>query len=357
MLRLKTWLRNEWRHLTAVTPSERPWQMPVAAALAAGVPLVLAAAFDRMDDGFIASLGGLVFLYLPSTALAQRMKQIAACALGMTACYTLGLLCHFAPWLTVPGLAGITMLVTMLIRRHKVGPPGSLFFVMVAAIGANTPMETRQFPFMVGWFCAGALFACLIALIYSLQRFRHHQPGHGAIHHKRSFAYHVFDAVIIGTSVGLSLALAHLLRLERSYWVPVACIAVIQGTTLRAVWNRQVHRIIGTTVGLLLAWAVLSLPLNAWLIAALVTGLMLVIETIVVRQYAVAAMFITPLGILLAEAADLGATPAAELIAARFYDTLLGAAVGFLGGVCLHSPRFRQLAGRSLRMVLLGLGL
>lgn len=352
MFRFNTWVRHEWHHLTAITPSDRPWQMPVAAALASGVPLVLAAAFDRMNAGFTASLAGLVFLYLPATALSHRMKQIAACALGMTVCYTLGLLCHFTPWLKVPVLAGMTMLVTMLIRRYKVGPPGSLFFVMVAAISADTPMATRQIPVMVGWFGTGAMFACLIAFIYSLHRLRHHQPKPEPSHRKPSFEPDVFDAVVIGTSVGLSFALAQLLDLERSYWVPVACIAVIQGTTLRAVWNRQVHRIIGTTVGLLLAWAVLSLPLNPWIIAALVTGLMLVIETMVVRQYAVAAMFITPLGILLAEAADLGATPAAELIAARFYDTLLGALVGFLGGVCLHRPRFRQMAGRPLRMLL-----
>lgn len=302
-----------------------------------------------MNHGFIASLAGLVFLYLPATGLSHRMKQISACALGMAACYALGLLCHATPWVKVPTLAGITMLVTILVRRYQVGPPGSLFFVMVAAIGADTPMETRQLPFMVGWFCSGAVLACLIALIYSFHSLRHHQPTPAPKHPRPAFVDLVFDAVIIGACVGLSLALAHLLRLEKSYWVPVACLAVIQGTTLRAVWNRQVHRIIGTTLGLLLAWAILSLPLNAWLIAALVTGLMLVIETMVVRQYVVAAMFITPLGILLAEAANLGATPAAALITARFYDTLLGAFVGFLGGVCIHSPRFRQMAGRPLR--------
>ena len=349
MSRFKTCLHREWRHLIAITPSERPWQMPVAAALASGLPLAMAAAFDRLNYGFTASLAGLVFLYLPATALSHRMTRIAVCALGMAACYTLGLLCHFTPWLTVPTLAGLTMLVTLLIRRHAVGPPGSLFFVMAAAIGAETPMETRQLPVMVGWFCSGAMLACLIALVYSLHSLRHRKPKPVHRSPQPTFDGIVFDAVIIGACVGISLGLAHLLRLEKSYWVPVACLAVIQGTTLRAVWNRQVHRIIGTTLGLVLAWAILSLPLNDWLIAALVTGLMFVIEMMVVRHYAVATLFITPLGILLAEAATLGDTPAATLIAARFYDTLLGAFVGFLGGGCLHSPRFRQIASRPVR--------
>lgn len=351
MFRFKTWLHQEWRHLTAITPSDRPWQMPVAAALASGVPLAFGAAFDRLEDGLTASLSGLVFLYLPQTALRDRMKRIAACALGMAACYALGLLCHFTPWFTAPALACITMVVTLFVRRHAVAPPGSLFFIMVAAIGADTPMEIRQWPLRVGWFGSGAMLACLIALIYSLLSLRHHKLPAAPRTPRPAFDSIALDAVIIGTSVGLSVALAQLMRLEKSYWVPVACIAVIQGTTLRAVWNRQVQRIIGTTLGLLWAWAVLSLPLHPWLITALVTVLMLVIETLVVRQYMVAAMFITPLGILLAEAATLGETPAAMLVTARFFDTLLGAFVGFLGGACLHDPRFRRIGDRALRWI------
>jgi hypothetical protein len=30
-------LRGEWQHLTRIEPSDRPWQMPVAAALATGL--------------------------------------------------------------------------------------------------------------------------------------------------------------------------------------------------------------------------------------------------------------------------------------------------------------------------------
>src|SRR5690606_26561981 len=103
----------------------------------------------------------------------------------------------------------------------------------------------------------------------------------------------------IGIFVGISLMLAQFLQLERPYWVPVSCLAVIQGASLRAAWNRQVHRIAGTSVGLLVAWGLLALPLDKWSIALVVTALAFIIEVMVVRHYGIAAVFITPLTIFL----------------------------------------------------------
>ncbi|MGV3742161.1 MAG: FUSC family protein, partial [Burkholderiaceae bacterium] len=78
-----------------------------------------------------------------------------------------------------------------------------------------------------------------------------------------------------------------------------------------------------------------------------------IIESTVVRHYAFAAIFITPLTILLAEAATLGHhSSAGALVQARFFDTLLGCFIGFIGGACLHSDRFRRRAGRLIRRLI-----
>lgn len=326
--------------------------MPVAAALASGLPLVIGSSFDRLDYGLVASLGGLVFLYLPATSLPHRMIRIVVCSFALATCYALGLLSHVFPLLLVPALMFISIAATMLVRCYALGQPGSLFFVMVAAIGAYTPSNLRQMPLLVVLFSLGTLLACLIAFLYSMEILRCRKPDPLPKRPETTFDFIVFDSVIIGICVGFSLFLALALRMQKPYWVPVACLTVIQGTTLRAVWNRQLHRILGTTIGLLLAWAILALPPEKWSIAASVTMLMFLVETMVVRNYAVAAMFITPLAILLAEAATLGQAAPGALVMARFNDTVLGAVVGFLGGVCLHSLRFRRIAGDPLRRLL-----
>ena len=162
----------------------------------------------------------------------------------------------------------------------------------------------------------------------------------------------VFDSVVIGVFVGISLALAQALELERAYWVPVSCLAVMQGASLRAVWNKQLHRIIGTGIGLLLSWGVLMLPLDKWSISVMMMLLAFVIEILVVRHYGLATIFITPLTLLLAEAATLGHSSPTLLIQARFFDTVLGCVVGLVGGVCLHSPHFREVVGNQIRRLI-----
>ena len=44
-------------------------------------------------------------------------------------------------------------------------------------------------------------------------------------------------------TVDNGIDVAALLGLEKAYWVPVSCLAVMQGVTLRASWQRNVHRI------------------------------------------------------------------------------------------------------------------
>jgi uncharacterized membrane protein YccC len=350
--KLQALLWEEWRHLTTIQASDRQWQMPFAAALASGLPLLVGAYFNRLDYGLVSSVGGLVFLYLPSTPLYHRMISVMACAFGLAACYALGLMSHFFAPVMMPALVFTAILVTMVCRLYNVGPPGSLFFIMTASIGAYSPVEVLQLPLMVGLLTMGSLLACLIGLIYSVTLLRKQAPQPVAPLPRPTFDFVVFDSVVIGVFVGISLAAAQLLQLQKAYWVPVSCLAVIQGASLRAVWSKQLHRVIGTGIGLLVSWALLLLPLDQWSISLTMMALTFVVEYTVVRHYAFAAIFITPLTILLAEAATLGHGSPSALIHARFIDTLLGCFVGLVGGICLHSPRFRGVAGTQLRRLM-----
>jgi uncharacterized membrane protein YccC len=162
----------------------------------------------------------------------------------------------------------------------------------------------------------------------------------------------VFDGVVIGAFVGISLAAAQALDLQNGYWVPVSCLAVIQGASMHAVWTKQLHRVLGTSIGLLVSWGLLLLPLDKWSISLAMMAMTFVIELTVVRHYGFAAVFITPLTILLAEAATLGQGPASALIEARFFDTVLGCFIGLVGGFCLHSQRFRDAVGGQMRRLI-----
>jgi uncharacterized membrane protein YccC len=223
---------------------------------------------------------------------------------------------------------------------------------MAAAIAAYAPGTPEQVPMRVGLVAMGCLVACLVAFVYSLHMTRVAPPPPAPELPPPDFDFVVYDSIVIGAFVGISLAVAELLRLERPYWVPVSCLAVIQGASLRAVWSKQMHRIIGTAAGLLIAWALLSLPLNAWTLSAILMGMSFVIETLVVRHYGLAAAFITPLSIFLAEAVHLGQADPGPLMQARFVDTVVGAFIGCLGALLIHNPRLRPVLSRWMRAAL-----
>lgn len=326
--------------------------MPFAAALSSGLPIAVGAYFDHMNYGLVSSLGGIVFLYLPATSLPHRMVTLMACSFGIAACYALGIMSHLVTPVMVPVLAFIAVLATMVCRLYRIGPPGSLFFIMAAAIGAYSPVDVLLVAQYVGLLTMGCLLAGLIALVYSVHILRLRAPQPVTPLPPATFDNVVLEPVIIGAFVGIALALGQALALPRPYWVPVSCLAVIQGMSLRAVWNRQVHRVAGTAFGLLVSWGLLALPLEKWSIFVIMTSLTFVIETMVVRHYGVAVIFITPLTIFLAEAAGFDPGSATALIQARFIDTVLGSLVGLMGGICLHSPRFRDGASRQIRRLI-----
>ncbi|MGO4400027.1 FUSC family protein [Achromobacter sp. PAB15] len=343
---------DTWRELIRVNTSDRRWEMPLAAALSSGLPLMVGAYFGRMDYGLMSSLGGMVFLSLPNSSLQHRMMMLLAASFGMVACFAVGALTQFWPTAMVAALTIIAILVNMVCRCYRLGPPGSLFFIMATAIAAYTPGRIEDVPMRVGMVALGCLVACLVAFAYSLHMTRVAPPPVETPLPKPTFDFVVYDSIIIGLFVGISLLVAELLQLPRPYWVPVSCLAIIQGASLWAAWNRQLHRIFGTALGLCVAWALLSLPLNVWTLSLVMMALSFGIETLVVRHYASAVALITPLTIFLAEAPHLGQGYPSAVIQARFVDTVIGAFIGVLGAVLLHNQRIRPLLSRWMRAVL-----
>lgn len=348
-VRISQALGEEWRHLVRIQPSNRPWEMPLAAALASGVPLLVGVGFGRFDFGLVSMLGGLVFLSLPDTRMQHRMVLMMAVAFGMVACYALGALTHFFPAALVLALTLICSVASMTVRYYRLPPPGILFLMMAASIAAYTPAALLDIPLRVGLIAMGAVFACVVAFLYSLYQVRRTPPRAELPAPGMDFDYVVVDSVIIGACVGLSLLIAELMQLERPYWVPVSCLAIIQGASLRMVWNRHVHRLVGTVLGLVLAWLLLALPLDAWGIAAVMIVLSLLIEILVVRNYGLAVIFITPLTIFLAEAGPMATQAPLVTMQARVLDIAVGSLIGLGGGAALHVPALRSRVARFIR--------
>lgn len=338
--RSQTVLPEEPRQPATSNSSDKGWRLALASALDTGLSVLIGTSWSgRLELGMLSAVGALVFLYLPSTPLSHRMAALMAYSFGMVACFTLGATSHLYPPAIIPTLTAIATLVTISSRFYSVAQPQGLLFLLGAAIGAYFPHTMDEVPRVIGLVAIGCLTACVIGFFYSLYMLRRFPPQ-PAPSSSFDFDYVVVDSTIIGCAVGISLAAAHALNFHLPYWVAVSCLTVIQEASLQAVWEKQLRRVVGTTIGLFVAWVLLSQPLGEWSIVVAIMLLTFFIKMLVEGYYAFAMIFLTPLILLLGESATQGRAPPDELIQARFFDTVLGCVVGLAGGICLHFPRF-----------------
>jgi uncharacterized membrane protein YccC len=146
------------------------------------------------------------------------------------------------------------------------------------------------------------------------------QPGSNSM---RVIARVGVAAVAVGT-------LAAIFHFERAYWAVAATVLMLhQGFDWLRMLQRSIERLLGTWIGLLLAGAILVLhPQGLWLALTLM-ALQFMIEMIVMRNYALAVVFITGSALTIAGGGHPVDDPGSYLWA-RGIDTLMGCALAII---------------------------
>lgn len=345
---------QESKTLFKLKHSERLWHIPLMAMLATGIPLLTGWYFDNLQAGLLACLAGLVILYLPSNIpTPQRMLTMLVCSFGFMLSFAVGITFSFN--FVISSIAfGIFVTAVQWINLYfNTRPPGSYFFIMVASMSSNMPFNLASIPTRLGYVVMGTMFACTLAMIYSLIVGKKYNSKTTAplivpVPIKKQVDY-LIHSLIVGAFMFISLLTGHLLKLNNPYWIPASCAAIMQGISLYHVWQRALQRITGTFIGLGLCWLLISISDSPLYICICIMVLQFIIEMFVTRNYAVAVIFITALTVLLADAANpLISTPNA-LITARFLDIVIGSIIGGIGGWFIHHEYLRKQTRDGIR--------
>lgn len=317
--------------------TDRLWHIPAIAAMSVAIPFFVAYFLGYGADGIQASIGGLVSLYIHPGNIKRRMKVLLLTAIGFIISYTVGLVFSFDPYISAVAIAIFAMLVHLLTSKFRLPPPGNFFFIMVASIGCFLPSEPSMILPRVGILAIGAFWACFLGFLYAVyitRRFPHQQKVKTP--YKRKYHFRV-ESVLIGLTIGCSILVSHWLALPNPYWVPISCLAVIQGINQRFVWHRTLQRIGGTTIGILIAWLLLSFNTHPLFLGLWIMIFQYFIEYFIVRNYGLAVVFITPMTIFLAETGNFSEIATTDLMFYRMYDIAVGAIIGAIGGSLIHS--------------------
>jgi len=346
---LKDIIGRELKQLFQLKKTERLWHIPVLASLSTGIPLLIGFYSGRLDYGIQACIGGLVILYLPSTRLEHRMVTLLLCAFGFILSYALGLAFSFSPYLSAAVLGLYAFSVNWVTNYFKLQSPRNFFFIMLASMGSCMPFDLANLPVKVGLIALGTMVACVLAFLYSLYIVRKYSGKLDTVSPRKRNYTNITESIIIGVFIAISLMIAHVFGLENPYWVPISCLAVMQGISVTHVWRRSFHRIAGTFIGMGLTWLFLQLNLTPLNVCISILLLQFVIEMLVVRHYGLAVIFITPMTVFLAEIGKGMNIDPNQLISARLLDIVVGSLIGVLGGWMLHNQQLNRQTERQIR--------
>src|SRR5690606_27752748 len=172
--------------------------------------------------------------------LTNRMSTFLISAFGFMASFALGQLFSFGQLAAVVAFGLFSLVVHWVILYYKAAPPGSFFFIMIAALSICHPFDLQCMPSRVGLLALGLLFSSFVAMAHllylSTKIDMQAQPKTRSIFMKNRAA-DFWEAIIMAVFMAMSLAIGYILEMDKPYWIPISCAAVMQGASRYHVWQ------------------------------------------------------------------------------------------------------------------------
>lgn len=155
------------------------------------------------------------------------------------------------------------------------------------------------------------------------------------------------NTIRYGSVLFIAAVIAQSFDFNRSYWVTLSCAAVLSGATIMATFHRAIQRSIGTIIGILTATAILYFQPEGYVIAIAIFLLTFLTELAIVLNYGIAALFITPNALLLAESTA-KIHDISYFASVRVVDVLIGCIIGLIGTVIMNRKSATSLVPHTM---------
>lgn len=333
-------LREYRDALLAFGPHDGAHRVAIRATISTLVPLLVLLAIGHPEWAAWAAFGAFASLYGRNRVHLPRIVMQSTAAGVMVAAVALGSLVATLPapvWPMIVGGAILAALVSIVSDAEDWHPPGPLFALFAFSGSASIPDLTLADAGIATIVAsASALFAVLVGSASTGLRLVRRQPPPAHEPLERSYRLAPGRRVQLrrvaryAISVVLAGAVATLLGIGHPYWAMVSAVVPIASGTFAAGLARGTHRIVGTTLGVLLAAGALLLEPSDLVIVLLVAVCSFGVELLVGRNYGVAMVFVTPLALLAVHLAT--PTPVEQLLVDRLVESIVGALIGVAVG-------------------------
>ena len=296
--------------------------LPLLASLAMAVPILIGLLSNNLKLGITASLAAIMVVYFPlEGSFSERILMLIGCSFGFISVYTIGLIFSFNRIISVI-VFGITAgIIHWTVSHFKLKPPKDFFFIMLCSTAISIPHQAiSKIAENIGYLTFGTLSTCLIVFLYCLIIGKKSSLNKtmNIPHIPLEIKKNVIESVIFAVFLSIALGAGYYLNLANPYWVAVACIAVMQGSSARHIFLRSIQRV-------------------------LIIIFQFIVEYLVPRNYGIAMIFITPMTIFLSEASTLFSKNHILFIQGRFFNTLVGSLIGIVGGYIVYHEKIREI--------------
>ena len=332
------------KSLVTLGPARKDHWIGLRTGVGVFLPLITLLFIDRLDLVIFAVFGAFTGVYGRVDGYWNRLRMQVRSGLVFFAVIVLALLTshlwvdHAHPeikqWqivLSTALIAGMCSVVTGLLRLR---PTGSLFhifaFAAIASVQHTAPAWQGLLVTALTIILALAIGAAGAIGQWSNLWARTPLPPLSDNVRKAIWwegLFYVLTALAAGAAANL---IGGHLEAGHNYWAMVASVVPLVGHTTRHRVQRGMHRVLGTVVGLVLMALVVLMNPPLWILMVLIGFFQFLAELLVMRNYFMAQIFITPLALV-------GVSVATGLSTAVMYDrmveTIIGSIIGVLGVV------------------------
>ncbi|MBM6615982.1 FUSC family protein [Desemzia sp. RIT804] len=312
------------------------------AGMTTGIMLLIGYLSGNMQVGTFGALGAFAFLYYLPIPTKHLMKRIFRVGLFMIFGFFAGAVSTFVPWMIPITISLISLLGFIIFRILNSPKPGAFFIIMVSSMATGTSLNFTGILSATLYVAFGVIAAIIVAVIVGIlhRKLIEDDEKFAVVSFKERFSCAIKDdsrllltsmhhagIIFFATYIGMSLGLGN------PYWVTISCAAVLQGRELVVIFQRNIQRIVGGMVGLLVGIVLFSFDLSVLSTILIIIVLNLFVEYCMVRNYGLANFFTNPLSLLLANLSS-GAF-VNELISSRFAGLVLGSFIAFIGAAII----------------------
>jgi hypothetical protein len=308
----------------------------IGAGICMAIPLIIGYLLNNLTIGSFGSLGIFTLLYYQPLPLPQLLRRLSIVGCSLLLGTVAGMFSSHILWLIPFTISSLAFCARILFRLYEIAKPGAFFIIMVSAMGASTNIPLAKIPIMASFVLLGVLTSLVIAAGISF-----FEPAQQVLVRKKMSLQErlyvdpaaLLDALHYAAILFLATYISQALHLTNAYWMIVSCAAVLQGDNLRAIMHRNIQRIFGTMIGLLLSAFLLNIPFSPLQTIFLICLLYVTVEFFVKRNYGIANFFTTPMALLLSNLAR--HQYIISLLNYRLIGIVLGSLLGLLGAYVL----------------------